>query len=243
MTNFLYVRKLEVHQELDSHVFIGELYVNEEEEDVAEMMHYVDDLSGEKPNSKLVKNADDEELDYMRNFGFGERCCLEEAGRLGGKAPTTTKFVRTNKGSPENPDVLARLCARYFKSSSDSSIELFACMAPLEAKKMLFRKAICEKKKLVFINVRKAQLSGKVPEDTFAYVQLPTGEVWRLRGWLCGMRPAAAAWVYWQHLERAGFTRGRSSPTVLHRKETGCSCVVHADDSHSSVTKAGSKTS
>ena len=74
-------------------------------------------------------------------------------------------------------------------------------------------------------------MNGVVPEDTFAFVELPDGEVWRLRRWLYGMRPAASAWEadFSGKLESVGFARGKSCPTVFYRASTGCRCVVHGD--------------
>ena len=227
-----FVGELEVNQEPDAYAFVGEFCTNQEDEDGDFEAQHLDDRSGEALDAKLVKKAEKEEIDYMTELGVGEESTREEARRMTGKAPTTTKFVRTNKGTKENPDVRARLCARDFRTGGDADIALFACMPPLEAKKILFRRAIVEGKKLVFIDVKKAHLNGKVPEDTFAYVELPDGRVWKLKRWLYGMRPAAAAWEadYSEHLEQAEFARGKSCPTVFFRKTTGCRCVVHGDD-------------
>ena len=99
------------------------------------------------------------------------KACWDRLGR----APTTTKFVRVNKGSVAKPDVRCRLCARGFKVEGEKGRgDSFAAMPPLEAKKILFRKAIqmgpkwkdgrWMKHKLIFIDVKKAHLNGIVPE-------------------------------------------------------------------------------
>ena len=115
-------------------------------------------------------------------------------------------------------------------------------MPPLEAKKLLFRmsakerrvwrKGRWQRRKLMFIDVKKAHLNGKVPEDEYAFVRLPDGRVWRLKRWLYGMRPAAQAWEedYAAKMIGVGFARGKSNSTVFHRESTGCRCVVHGDD-------------
>ena len=89
-----------------------------------------------------------------------------------------------------------------------------------------------QRRKLLFVDVKKAHLNGRVPEDTYAYVRLPDRRVWRLKRWLYGMRPAAQAWEedFAAKLESIGFVRGKSAPTVFHRESTGCRCVVHGDD-------------
>ena len=58
-------------------------------------------------------------------------------------------------------------------------------MPPLEAKKMLFRQAVRKGrswkegkwcgKKLIFIDVKKAHLNGKVLDDIHAFVRMPCG--------------------------------------------------------------------
>ena len=203
----------------------------------------VDDKTGEELDPRLVKIAEDEEMKYMDELGVGEEVEERECWETLGKAPVTTKFVRVNKGTADDPNVRARLVARDFKAKGDDGrVDLFAAMPPLEAKKMLFRMAAKDKlvwragrwqrRKLLFIDVKKAHLNGRVPEDTFAYVRLPDGRVWRLRRWLYGMRPAAQAWEedLSNKLESIGFKRGRSASTVFYRQKTGCRCVVHGDD-------------
>ncbi len=91
------------------------------------------------------------------------------------------------------------------------------------------------KYKLLFVDVKKAHLNGKVFEDELAYVALPTeagGGVPRLQRWLYGMRPAARAWEedYAAKLVGAGFWRGVSAPTVFWHPLTDMSIVVHGDD-------------
>ena len=228
-------------------VFVGKLEVNQEHEetweDWANDMYY-DDKTGKKLDAWRVKAAEDEELSFMEELGVGAEVGVEECWKMTGKAPISTKFVRVNKAmEDEEPDVRARLCGRDFKVKGEGEkVDLFAAMPPLESKKLLFRQAArTERKwhrgawrrpKLLFIDVKKAHLNGKVPDNTFVYVQLPDGRCWRLRRWLYGMRPAASAWEadYTNKLESIGFQRGKSAPTVFYRAGTGCRCVTHGDD-------------
>ena len=90
--------------------------------------------------------------------------------------------------------------------------------------------------KLMFVDVRKAHLNGKLQDDEFAYIQLPVeagGGVVRLRRWLYGMRPAAKAWEgdYSKRLvEDAGFLKGRASPSMFFNPCSGVRLVVWGDD-------------
>ena len=115
----------------------------------------------------------------------------EECWAKTGGAPVTTKWVRVNRGTSSNSFIRARLVARDFKTKGGES--LFAAMPPLEAKKLFFRMAVkeqcvwrrgCwERRKLMFIDVKRAHLNGKVPDDEFTFVKLPDGKFWRLERW------------------------------------------------------------
>ena len=129
-----------------------------------------------------------------------------------------------------DPAVRCRLVARDFKPRGEKyRADRFAAMPPLEAKSMLFRLMMVNRqpeekeKKLMLIDVRKAHLNGKVPDDEHVYVELPGAgdeppRCARLRRWLYGMRPAASAWEKdcAEKLEGEGFCRGASAPTVFH---------------------------
>ena len=228
------VGELEVHQEVDCEGWTFD--PNDDFESFA------DEKEGLDLDPKLVEAAEREELEYMEDLGVGEVVDEGECERMIGRSPVTTKWVRVNKGTSEKPMIRARLVARDFKVKGDDRGALFASMPPLEAKKMMFRMAARERRvwregrwqrrKLFFVDVKKAHLYGKVPHDTYAYVRLPDGRVWRLRRWLYGMRPAARAWEddFSSNLESVGFARGKSAPTVFYREATGCRCVVHGDD-------------
>ena len=161
-----------------------------------------------------------------------------------GKAPISTKFVDLQKGDL----VRSRLVVRNFKPKGEKDREdLFAAMPPLDAKKVLFRKAArqrgrwvgkkFQKKKMMLIDVQKAHLNGVVPDGVFAYVELPPeanapGMCGRLIHWLYGMRQAASAWEkdYTDRLESIGVIRGNAAPTAFYHPGMDCSLVVHGDD-------------
>ena len=90
---------------------------------------------------------------------------------------------------------------------------------------------------MLFVDVKKAHLNGKVPENEYVYVEAPEGtsspgKCWKLRRWLYGMRPAAHAWEidYSNHLKGFGMSKGLSAPTVFYCEEKQLRCVVHGDD-------------
>ena len=107
--------------------------------------------------------------------------------------------------------------------------------AMLEARRILFRIGVLDgavrgelshgSLKARFIDLKKANVTGKVAEDEYAYVQWPQeagGGVGRLKRWLYGMRSAASAWrgEYSETLRQLGFVRGRSSSTVFWCPQT-----------------------
>ena len=62
----------------------------------------------------------------------------------------------------------------------------------------------------MFIDMTKI-LNGKVPEDEFAFVQLPDGTVLRLERWLLVVRLSAQAREYASKLVTVGFARAKSN--------------------------------
>ena len=218
------------------------LELNQEDEYEADQWA-LDDITGQWLDAEKVTAARKEEVQYMGKLSMFEPSIWEECIAKTGKPPITTKWIDVNKGSAEEPIVRSRLVARDFRLKGEAArFDLFAAMPPLEAKRMLFLMAVRrnrerpkKKYKLLFIDVKKAHLNGKVLEDEWAYVVLPAeagGGVARLRRWLYGMRPAARAWEedYAAKLVGAGFRRGVSAPTVFWHPLTDVSIVVHGDD-------------
>ncbi len=101
-----------------------------------------------------------------------------------------------NKGAAEKSDVGCRLVVRDFKPKWEKDREdLFAAMPPLEAKRLSFAVAAAGKRqwrsgrrtrpKLMFIDIRKAHLNGKLSEEELAYVSAPTQNMeipWSMTG-------------------------------------------------------------
>ncbi len=222
-----------------SAVLVAGMVVNQDEE---RWNDAVDDKTGIELDGELVAAAEKEEIDFMKKIGVGKVSTLAECLKNTGRKPISTKFVRVNKGTEVDPDIRCRLCARDFKEKGGDAGEWFAAMPPLEGKKLLFGYAAkgkarwkngrWQRKKLLFIDVKKAHLNGKVKDDEYAYVQLPDGTIWRLKRWLYGMRPAAQAWEaeFTEKLESVGFKKGSSAPTAFHDSGTDSQCVVHGDD-------------
>ena len=96
----------------------------------------------------------------------------------------STRWVDVDKGREGRLEIRSRLVARDFKVKGDGrEFEVFAAMPPLEAKRILFSMAVLDGSvrgdlshgsvKVMFIDIKRAHLNGKVAEDENAYVQLP----------------------------------------------------------------------
>ena len=131
--------------------------------------------------------------------------------------------------------------ARDFKGDDKDRDDLFAETPPLEAKRVLLSRAATRlpsgrHRSLMFIDAKKAHLNPKCDDDV--YVELPAeygvleGMCAKLKHWLYGMRPAAAAWerLYSDVLESKGFERGVSCGVVFYHKGMDVACAVHGDD-------------
>jgi hypothetical protein len=205
--------------------------------DEIDVLEAFDDVTGLNSNVKKLRAARREEIDYIEEKGIWEKVPLQKCWDKLGRGPTTGKWVDVQKGE----DVRSRYVGRDFKPKGEGPrAEIFASMPPLEAKKVLFSRAASQsgerrKKKLLFIDVKKAHMNAVCRE--WAFVDLPEEiheEGWcaQLKFWLYGMRPAARAWEeeYGNKLEEEGFKRGRSVPTVFHHEGKGMSGAVHGDD-------------
>ena len=79
----------------------------------------------------------------MKKTELCEEVPSEESWRRTGRPPVSTKWGDVNEDTEEQPDVRRRLVARDFKPKGEKDRgDLFAAMPPLEAKKLLFQKAV-----------------------------------------------------------------------------------------------------
>ena len=192
------------------------------------------------PKDKVIASRN-EEVSFMKKRELLTVRPIKECWEKTGKAPTSVRWVGTNKGTVEKMDIRQRLVARDFKGNDRNRDELFAGTPPLEAKRMLISKAATKRnnrivRKLLFIDVRKAHLNPRCEEDV--YVELPEewgappGMCGKLNFWLYGFRKAAAAWekLYSSKLEGIGFVRGMSSGVVFYHPVKDISLAVHGDD-------------
>ena len=93
-----------------------------------------DDISGEQLDGKAVVQARRKELGYIEDKKVWRKIRRSEAVRRGWKV-VRTRWIDTNKGDWENPDIRSRLVAKEFNNGEEDG--LFAATPPLEALRML----------------------------------------------------------------------------------------------------------
>ena len=238
--------KLEIkHSGIMSMVYQDLLTVSSEEADVYDYEgHFVDDMSGQILDTRLVIAARKEEMATYYSHNAYEKRPITECWHVTGKAPIGCRWIDINKGDDEHPEYRSRLVAKEINRSP--SDEMFAATPPLEAKKMLFSMAMSNfangrarkfegTQKLLFIDVKRAYFYA--PARRSVYVSLPDedpmpGYCAKLNVSMYGTRDAASNWEekYASHLIKCGFTQGKSSPCVFYHEGRGIRLVVHGDD-------------
>ena len=95
----------------------------------------------------------------MMSKGIWELRPITECWDKKGRAPTSIRWVDTDKGDGETWEIRSRLVARDFKGGDKDRDDLFADTPPLEALRMLLSMAATcrrggRKRKLLFFDVK-----------------------------------------------------------------------------------------
>jgi hypothetical protein len=219
---------------------VDQQFDNEKTEEVEEDPEEESEVGSPQEHLSLkeVHEARDEEMEFLNKRKIWCERTVKECFEKTGKAPVSVRWVDVRKGSGE---VRSRLVARDFKGGEKGRDDLFAATPPLEAKRLLVSRAVTrrkdrKKRKLRFIDVKKAHLNPECHEDV--YIELPEeagrpkGVCGKLRYWLYGFRKAASAWedFYADKFKEAGFMRGRGCGVLFSHHLRDLQCVVHGDD-------------
>ena len=199
---------------------------------------YWDDVRGGWLDKVKVHEARMEEVGFMQREHLWDVVPRNQAA---GHRIVSVRWVDTNKGTEERPEVRCRLVARDFNAGVDRDREdLFAATPPWELKRLLLSHAADREgggvRKVMLVDVKKAHLYPPCREEV--YIELPEeagagpAHVGRLRRMLYGLRAAAATWEnhYASKLEEVGFKRGAATPVAFHHLGRGLNVVVHGDD-------------
>ena len=161
------------------------------------------DVKGGWLDREKVREARMEEVGYMKRKLLWDEVSRSDAS---GHRIVSVKWVDTNKGTESKPKIRCRLVARYFRGSDKDREDLFAATPPWEMSHAADR-SNGKTRKMLLIDVKKAHLNSECTEDVFIELGAAQGKVGKLRRWLYGFRPAAAAWEahYANKLEEVGF--------------------------------------
>ena len=171
----------------------------------------------------------------LEEVGYIERKKLwDEVSRsaASGHRIVSVKWMDTNKGTEENPEIRCRLVARDFRGPDKDREDLFAVFSPWELKKLLVSYAADRSdsttRKMLLIDVKKAHLNSQCTEDVFIELPEEVGaaqdKVGKLRRWLYRFPPAAAVWEaqYANKLEEGRFREGVGDARIFPPQGEGC---------------------
>ena len=222
---------------------------------------FKDSVTGQQLPGGLVCAARRLELEYFEKKRVWVKVPRSEAFVKTGKAPISVRWVDTNKGDDDAPNIRCRLVAREIRKAGEDPI--FAPTPPLESLRTILSLAAtdflgvprknrdpcsADRVQVSFIDISRAYFCAETDPDDPTYVELPQEDpdhgamVGKLLKHMYGTRKAADGW----HCEYAGrlvsdlgFTVGDASACVFYHKERELRCSVHGDD----ITTVGSKAS
>ena len=214
-----------------------------------EWFNYWDDVNGGYLDPKGVEEARKLEMDYIHRQGVWKKVPMEQCLKETGKKPIPLRWIDTNKGDHDKPNLRSRLVVRDIKARKgpDEQLDpavLFSAMPPIEGMRLLASLLVTRKKskhgkalKLGSWDISRAHFYGTPKRNIF--VQLPEEEgvdTTQECGLLCksmyGTQDAPAIWQdhYSSVLKDAGWKRGKSNGAVFYHPELDANILVHGDD-------------
>ena len=106
---------------------------------VSNRRDFIDDLTGLPLPPDLCRAARQKEIAYFRAKGVWELRPVAEAKARMGRRPISVRWVETNKGDDDNPNIRSRLVAREIRAPGEDAI--FAPTPPLESLRMIISMA------------------------------------------------------------------------------------------------------
>ena len=203
-------------------------------------VEFLDEVTWEKLDSKLVKAAEEEEMARFTKMGVYKHVSRQEAEKdLEGKF-VKVKWVRINKGTAEKPKVRCRLVAQELGYGTKVD-ELFAGTPSMTAVKLVLAKMANSRhndQELMVLDVKSAFLYGKMRRSV--YIELPKQDKYSMYPDMVGhlekaMYGTRDAPLIWQEKVRKvredlGFEASLHQPAVYHHRARGIDVVVHVDD-------------
>ena len=199
-----------------------------------------DDVNRVWLDPEEVKKARQEEMTYIQDMGVFRLINRAEAVRQGIKI-IDAKWIDTNKGDADNPNLRSRYVGREFNDSKMDG--LFAGTPPLEGLRYLLHRAATTTKgsrsKCIMVNdVSRAFFEAAA--SRLVCSELPEGYPGNEKGdkvgvlvkSLYGTRDAAYNWSeeVAKFMQGIGFIRGRYNPCLYYHPVKEIETLVHGDD-------------
>ena len=207
-----------------------------------------DDVRGGYLDPELVRQAREEEMRYVREAPVYRKVDRREA--VAARAPIIkVRWVDTNKGTEDAPEVRSRLVAMELKSRTGdmNPFDMFSATPPIEAVRLVVSHAASYgehgqggERGFMVIDVRRAYFNARARRKV--YTEIP-GEDWEngdenrcaeLVHSLYGTRDAGRNWYEELRgfLEGLGGTTGEASASVYRFDRNGrvLKVAVHGDD-------------
>ena len=205
-----------------------------------------DDITGELLSGELVRPARQEEMNYMSHLGVWEYRLVSECLEKTGRPPVPVRWVDTNRGDSEHPEVRSRLVVQETKGRTTIApgdvVQTFAATPPLEALRAIASQAVdhyrSERHVLRFLDISRAHPHCEMTR--VLYVKLPKEDekgndpetCALLRKNLYGNKSAAQIFekTICELVVKHGCVAGKSNPTLYHHVDRHLSFLHHGDD-------------
>ena len=200
-------------------------------------MNFDDETTGELFNQRLVREAEDAELQRFKKMGVYDYVGRQTAHQDGEGIFVKVRWVRVNKGTKTNPHMKCRLVAQELGYGARMD-EPYANTPSLRCIKLAMYAAQKGKdRKLMTLDVQSAFLCGAARRKI--YIELPSAdpqhgsdEVGLLRKALRGTRDAPQIWQSEvpRSQETLGFRRCALQPSVYIHDAKEILLVIHVGD-------------
>ena len=190
---------------------------------------FVDDLTGLPLDPDLCRAARRKELDYFESKHVWVLKKVSECRSRTGRPPITVRWVETNKGDDQCPNIRSRLVAREMRLPGEEAV--FAPTPPLETLRMVLSHAVTDfegeakkvydpksehRQQVLLIDISRAYFNAPTSDDKPTYVELPPDlgaapdMCGLLKRHMYGTKRAAEGWQeeYSQALAEMGFRQG-----------------------------------
>ena len=191
-----------------------------------------DEYTGEPLSHELVRRGKAEELKHFKSKNVWREV---PRSRAAGKRVVGTRWVCSNKGDEENPEVRCRLVCQEVKTYQ--SEEFFAATPPVESLRLIMSMAAEDPEfEVTLVDISRAYFNASIEREVFVELPPEAGRGKDVVGLLVkcmyGTRDAAQGWegTYRTALESMSFRRGRASPCVFHHATRRLYLTVRGDD-------------